>query len=185
MSAVKVLASEHPNVQFVLDHIGCPMGKTPEYQADWLAKMKDLATCPNVACKISGLIHPMHTNKVCCSNESPPPHYLPSKSPSPTSNKQGEWTVATLKPWVTGPIEAFGVDRCLYASNFPVDGISGSYTDMLHAVQVRPRAGSADRHLAGAPDPPIFHQDIVREAVPDAAARAKIYVGNATRIYRL
>lgn len=44
-----------------------------------------------------------------------------------------EWTVDSLRPWVMACIEAFGVERCVFGTNWPVDRMYSSYGDVLDA----------------------------------------------------
>ena len=44
--------------------------------------------------------------------------------------------VESLRPWVLGCIEAFGVDRCMFATNWPVDRLFSSYPDLVGAYRV-------------------------------------------------
>ncbi|MBO2465785.1 amidohydrolase family protein [Actinomadura violacea] len=74
--------------------------------ADWRAGMARLAALPNVHCKISGLGMALRTT-----------------------------AVADLRPYVESCLELFGVGRCFFASNFPVDGVGGTYADLLAAYQ--------------------------------------------------
>ncbi|EGD80562.1 ribosomal protein S15 [Salpingoeca rosetta] len=110
MAQASALCKQHPTIPFVLDHIGCPIERDGPGYDSWLHSMKDLASNANAYCKISGLIHPMHTSK-------------------------GGWSAETLRPWIKGTLEAFGTDRCLFGSNFPVDGVCGSYKQVLDAVK--------------------------------------------------
>ena len=64
-----------------------------------------------------------------------------------------------LAPWLEYAIEAFGVDRCLFASNFPVDSMYGTF-DELYTV--------FDEVTAGL----------------DGAAPRKLFAANAERVYR-
>jgi predicted TIM-barrel fold metal-dependent hydrolase len=68
--------------------------------------MKRLATAPNVVCKISGL-----------------------------GMGDWNWTVDSIRPYVESAIEAFGVGRCMFATNFPVDKLFSSYDDILFAFK--------------------------------------------------
>jgi predicted TIM-barrel fold metal-dependent hydrolase len=43
------------------------------------------------------------------------------------------WTVESLRPYVLETIDTFGVERAMFASNFPVDRLFGSYTDVWQA----------------------------------------------------
>ena len=46
-----------------------------------------------------------------------------------------DWTVETIRPHVLSVIETFGVERCMFASNFPVDGMMGSYDTHWNAFR--------------------------------------------------
>ncbi len=92
------VAREHPNLRIALNHTGYPLDRSPEALAVWRRGMQALAACSNVHCKISGL------------------------------TVQGEpWTLAANKPIIRDAISIFGVDRCMFASNIPVDGLKGSW----------------------------------------------------------
>jgi predicted TIM-barrel fold metal-dependent hydrolase len=98
---------EHPNLRTVLNHTGYPMDRSPEALVVWRRGMEALAESPNVHCKISGL--PM----------------------------LGEpYTITANKPIILDAIGIFGVDRCMFASNYPVDGIKGSW-DHLYSTYKR------------------------------------------------
>ncbi len=89
---------EHPGLRTVLNHTGYPLDRSPEALSRWRRGMEALAACPNVWCKISGLV------------------------------VKGEpWTLAANRPIILDAIRIFGVDRCMFASNFPVDGLKGSW----------------------------------------------------------
>ena len=45
------------------------------------------------------------------------------------------WTVESLRPWVERCLEAFGVERCLFGTNWPVDRLFSSYTDVINAYE--------------------------------------------------
>ena len=89
---------EHPKLRIVLNHTGYALHRTPEGIAQWRRGMEALAACPNVWCKISAL------------NIADQP-----------------WTLAANKPIILEAIRIFGVERCMFASNFPVDGLKGSW----------------------------------------------------------
>ena len=67
--------------------------------------------------------------------------------------------VDAFAPWIEYAIEAFGVDRCMFASNFPVDSMYGTF-DELYTVFSEVTAGL------------------------DAGSRAKLFAANAERVYR-
>jgi predicted TIM-barrel fold metal-dependent hydrolase len=43
------------------------------------------------------------------------------------------WTVDSIRPWVLGCIEAFGVERSFFGTNWPVDRLFSSYGDVVDA----------------------------------------------------
>ena len=43
------------------------------------------------------------------------------------------WTVDTIRPFILYTIEVFGVQRCMFGSNFPVDGMMSSYSQLWSA----------------------------------------------------
>lgn len=92
------LASDFPYIPILLNHTGLPADRSAEHIAGWKAAMKTLASCPNVAVKISGL------------------------------GQQGQpWTVAANRDVVLTTIDLFGPSRCMFASNFPVDSLCASF----------------------------------------------------------
>jgi len=100
------LALRFPGIPLILDHSGFPQLRTDEYLASWRQGMATMAEAPNAACKISGL-----------------------------GMADPAWTIESLRPWVLGCIEAFGVDRCMFATNWPVDRLFSSYPDLVGAYR--------------------------------------------------
>ena len=101
--AVK-LVKDHPDLQFILCHTGQPSRLDAVWLKVWRAEMQALAELENVSVKISGL-----------------------------GMFDRNWTVDTIKPVVLQTIEAFGVERCMFGSNFPVDGMMSSYSRLWAA----------------------------------------------------
>ena len=89
---------EHPNMRIVLNHTGYPLDRSKEQLAVWKRGMEMLASCPNVWCKISGL-----------------------------TVKDRPWTWQVNGSVIRETIGMFGVDRCMFASNYPVDGVKASW----------------------------------------------------------
>ncbi|HSD42095.1 MAG TPA: amidohydrolase family protein [Burkholderiales bacterium] len=92
------LARDFPGTQIVLNHTGLPADRSAEGIAAWRRSMATLAQCPNAAVKISGL-------------------GLPGQV----------WTAEANRDVVLTTIDLFGVDRCMFASNFPVDSLCGTF----------------------------------------------------------
>ena len=108
-----------------------PVDREARDIAGWAAGIKRLAEAPNIACKISGL-----------------------------GMGDWKWTTDGIRPFVLTAIEAFGVDRCMFASNFPVDKLFSSYDTLFTA-----------------------YKDITRNFSP--AERLKLFHDNAAHFYRL
>jgi L-fuconolactonase len=83
---------EHPQQVFVLDHVAKPLIAGGVLQP-WADRMRELGKRENVWCKVSGLV---------------------------TEAKWGEWTPETLKPYLDVAVEAFGPDRLMAGSDWPV-----------------------------------------------------------------
>ena len=92
------LARDFPGIQMILNHTGLPADRSDEGLDGWRAAMALLSEQSNVAVKISGLGVP------------------------------GEaWTVAANRRIVLDAIDVFGVERCMFASNFPVDSLVADF----------------------------------------------------------
>ncbi len=119
------LAEAFPEIPIILDHIGGPLG-TGYYSErrdyvfrEWQSSIAALATCPNVVVKLGGLGMPL------CG------FGWHERATPPSSAELAE----TMAPYYGWCIEQFGVDRCMFESNFPVDKISYSYTVMWNAFK--------------------------------------------------
>lgn len=126
MSEFRELAAAYPDTQIILNHTGMQVDG-PEYFDAWRAAIIELAEAPNIACKISGL-----------------------------GMGDPEWTVESLRPYVETAIEAFGVDRCMFASNFPVDRLFSSYAALFDAFREIVRDYSESERTA------LFHDNAER-----------------------
>ena len=119
------LARTFPDVPIVLDHIGGPIGigsyagKQEEVFQHWKNGVTELATCPNVVVKLGGFGMPLGG------------FGWHERDTPPTSTD----IAAVMAPYYRHCIEAFGVDRCMFESNFPVDKISSSYTVLWNAFK--------------------------------------------------
>jgi predicted TIM-barrel fold metal-dependent hydrolase len=144
------LARAFPETPIVLDHVGGAIGigpyagKRDEVFAEWKRSIADLARCPNVHVKLGGLGMRLFGFDVH-NGELPP----------------GSEQLATLwRPYIETCIEAFGPERAMFESNFPVDKGSGSYQIFWNAFK---------RIAAGC----------------SAAEKAALFSGTASRFYRL
>ena len=122
----------HGELTVVVEHTGWPRSADAEEFVLWRKGIDALASVgDNVVCKLSGLAMPL-----------------------------GSMKPNALRRWVDHAIGTFGVDRCMFGSNFPVDGLHGTLDELWAAY-----AAVAD----GADD----------------EARDKLFAANAERIYRL
>ena len=142
-------ASAIPDVTMVLNHVGGPL-IIGRYAADmaatfteWKKGMTELARRPNVMVKLGGLGQDWNY---------PIGHVDP---PSTSVALAEKW-----KPWIETTIGLFGVQRCMFESNFPVDKTTASYGTIWNAFK---------RITAGA----------------SAGETAALYAGVARRAYRL
>ena len=104
--AGKRTAEAFPDVQVILCHAGYPERRDPEYFDLWKREISALAEAPNVACKISGLGMVDH-----------------------------DWTIESIRPWVLHCIEAFGPERSMFATNWPVDVLYATYLEQVDAYR--------------------------------------------------
>jgi len=88
-----------PNVHFVLDHIAKPLIKAQELQP-WADDIRHLAELPNVHCKVSGMV---------------------------TEADWQHWEKADFRPYLDVVFEAFGTERIMYGSDWPVCLVAGEY----------------------------------------------------------
>ena len=119
------LARAFPDTPIVLDHVGGAIGlgrykgKRDEVFADWGAKIRDLAGCPNVFVKLGGL--GMRVFGFDVHEQAEPP--------------SSETLARLWRPYIETCIAAFGTDRAMFESNFPVDKGSGSYQVFWNAFK--------------------------------------------------
>jgi L-fuconolactonase len=122
---VTSLARAFPGTTIILNHFGGPLGIGPyagradEIYAEWRKSISELATCPNVVAKLGGIN--MEINGFGWHERSRPPG---SQELADATRRYYEFT-----------IEKFGVDRCMFESNFPVDKASCSYTVLWNSFK--------------------------------------------------
>ena len=131
MVGAAALAHAYPDVLIILNHAGMPVDRDEEGLRLWRRGMQQLATADNVVVKISGL-----------------------------GTVDPKWTVESIRPFVLQTIEAFGVARSMFASNFPVDKLFSDF-DTLYAA---------------------FHEITAGFSVEE---RRMLFHDNAARYYRL
>ncbi|HWT50760.1 MAG TPA: amidohydrolase family protein [Brevundimonas sp.] len=125
------LAADHPDVQIIVNHAGMPTDRDSDGFLAWRAGVDALSSLPNVAIKISGF-----------------------------GGVDPRWSAGSVEPFIHDILDAFGTDRAMFASNFPVDRVHGAF----------------GRHYAAF--------DYAARALSDAE-RLALFAGNAERIYRI
>ncbi|MGA9866974.1 MAG: amidohydrolase family protein [Acetobacteraceae bacterium] len=138
IAELTALARAVPDARIVLDHVGGPLGigrygaHRAEVFAVWQPAIRELATCPNVHVKLGGL--GMRINGFGFEDADRPP--------------SSETLAAAWRPYVETCIEAFGADRCMFESNFPVDKGSYSYAVCWNTFKRLASAASASEKTA-------------------------------------
>jgi L-fuconolactonase len=130
LAATITLVESCPKTQFVLDHLGKPPIRDGRREP-WASQLRELALRPNVVCKLSGL---------------------------PTEADRVNWTTADLRPYVEHGFDAFGPERILFGTDWPVLNLAGGVRRWFSAMG-----------------------EFLREL--DQPASAAVLAGNACRIY--
>ncbi|MFH8769576.1 MULTISPECIES: amidohydrolase family protein [unclassified Streptomyces] len=125
-------AADLPRLTFVLDHLGKPPIASGEREP-WAAELRVLAALPNTVAKLSGLV---------------------------TEADPDSWTTEDLRPYADTALEAFGPERLMFGSDWPVCTLAATY------AQVHDAAGELTAGLS-------------------AAERTALYEGTASRVYDL
>lgn len=121
-----------PEVSFVLDHLSKPPIARAELEP-WAGRLRELAREPNVSCKLSGLV---------------------------TEADPDRWTVADLRPYAEAALDAFGPERLMFGSDWPVCLVAAFYE------QVVSTADELTEHL-------------------EPHERVRVFGGTAARVYGL
>jgi predicted TIM-barrel fold metal-dependent hydrolase len=121
------LARAHPDILIILNHAGMPVDRDASSLDLWRRGMRELAAVPNVVVKISGL-----------------------------GTVDWNWTVESIRPFVLQTIEAFGVSRCMFASNFPVDKLYSDFDTLYGALRKITQSFSVDECRM------LFHDNAAR-----------------------
>lgn len=140
------LARAFPDTTIVLDHFGGPLGigrwanREAEVFESWKRSVDELAECPNVHAKLGGLA--MAVNGFGWHDAERPP--------------DSETLLAANRHYYEYTIERFGVPRCMFESNFPVDRESCSFTVLWNMFKRLTTNCSADEKRA------LFHDNAAR-----------------------
>ncbi|GII32964.1 amidohydrolase family protein [Planotetraspora mira] len=123
-----------PELSFVLDHLSKPPIATGELEP-WAGWIRELADLPNVTCKLSGMI---------------------------TEAEWDGWNVSGLSPYADVVLDAFGSERIMFGSDWPVCLLAGAYTDWADAAET-----------------------LLITAGLSATERDAVFHGTAARVYQL
>ncbi|KAA5821889.1 amidohydrolase family protein [Algibacter amylolyticus] len=105
-NAIK-LVEKFPDQKFVLDHIAKPQ-ISEGLNEKWVKNIKQLAAYKNVACKISGMV---------------------------TETENFNWTPDQFTPFLDSIVNAFGTDRIMFGSDWPVCLLAGEYKSVLQLIE--------------------------------------------------
>jgi Predicted metal-dependent hydrolase of the TIM-barrel fold len=132
LAACARTAADHPGLTFVLDHLGKPPIVTGALEP-WAGAVRVLAELPNTVCKLSGMV---------------------------TEADPARWTPEDLRPYADTVLEAFGPDRTMFGSDWPVCTLAATYGQVLRAAE------QLTAHL-------------------DETERRSVFTATATRVYRV
>lgn len=102
------LAAEFPDQKFVLDHLAKPRIKTKEIDG-WKRDIEALSKYLNVCCKVSGML---------------------------TEADWYSWKTEDFTPYLDIVFNAFGINRVLYGSDWPVCKLAGGYNRAMEILQI-------------------------------------------------
>ncbi|MFC2147576.1 amidohydrolase family protein [Bacteroidota bacterium] len=107
LAAAVLLTRAFPDQKFVLDHIAKPR-ISEGLDSEWVHYIKELALNANVSCKVSGMV---------------------------TETRNFKWQQEDFSPFIEMVLDAFGWQRLLYGSDWPVCLLGGSYKEVLAIVK--------------------------------------------------
>lgn len=96
-----------PELTFALDHLSKPPIARGELQP-WASLIHQLAAQPNVFCKVSGMV---------------------------TEAEWDNWTASDLRPYADAALDAFGPERVMFGSDWPVCLLAASYEDVVAVAE--------------------------------------------------
>jgi L-fuconolactonase len=132
LPAALELVTRFPEQRFVIDHLAKPRIKTGS-SAKWTLLMRQIAANPNVYCKLSGLV---------------------------TEADWHHWKKEDFRPYLDVVFDAFGPDRLMFGSDWPVCLLAGSYQQVVQIIE---------EYVADCP----------------VETKQKIFGGNAAKFYSL
>lgn len=126
------LVEDIPDTPVVLDHLGSPVaiggpfggvGQTAaardQIESEWKAGIERLAATEHVRFKVSGMLMPISGFGL-------------ERWPAPMSQRE---FVERVGPMITWFIDTVGIERCMWASNFPMDSVSIEYESLLGGIE--------------------------------------------------
>ena len=131
MQTAAAIGARHPDIPLIVNHAGLPTDRDADGMALWRDGLRRLAALPHCAIKISGL-----------------------------GITDRAWTPGSIRPVVLECIDAFGTDRSMFASDFPVESVHGTFDAFYSAFDAITADFSADE-------------------------RARLFAANAEAIYRI
>jgi L-fuconolactonase len=132
LPAAIAFVDRHPQQPIVLDHLAKPLIAALQLEP-WRTNIRELARRPNVSCKLSGMV---------------------------TEADHSHWTIDHLRPYVETVLDAFGPDRVIFGSDWPVCTVASGYARWVATVS-----------------------ELLCEL--SSSERNAVLGGNATRFYRL
>ncbi len=107
LPAAVELVARLPEQPFILDHLGKPEIRTGN-RSGWRAQIRELASRPNVSCKLSGIV---------------------------TEADWHKWTPEDCRPYLDAVFEAFGPERLIFGSDWPVCLLAATYTRVVDLIR--------------------------------------------------
>ncbi|MCA0343705.1 MAG: amidohydrolase family protein [Proteobacteria bacterium] len=133
LSRIARMLDAVPDLRAVIDHLSKPPVASGRMEG-WAEDIARVAVHPHVHCKVSGLV---------------------------TEARHADWVPTDFAPYVHHVFHAFGADRLMFGSDWPVCLLAASYAEVLNAAR-------------GILDPLL-----------DAEGMAKVFGSNAVKFYRL
>lgn len=131
MQTAAAIGARHPDIPLIVNHAGLPTDRDADGMTIWREGLRRLAALPHCAIKISGL-----------------------------GITDRAWTPDTLRPVVLDCIDTFGTERAMFASDFPVERVHGTFDAFYSAFDAITADFSADE-------------------------RERLFAANAEAIYRI
>ena len=104
LDVVVRVAEQFPDLRIVVDHFGWPTDLSESGRAEHLERLAAVAAVPQIVTRIDAI-----------------------------GTIFGDWTVATIRPWLLEVTELFGPERCMLGSDIPIERLRSSFTDLYAA----------------------------------------------------